>query len=328
MAIITKQFTFSPGETIIASEHNFNFDTIYNDYNGNITNPNVAANAAIEETKLDLSTITQNITFTGTLDFTTSTVTGLTSDFILLNETTAPSTTANQGALYTKEVDGQTELFFREESSGTEVQITNAGILNGSGATQVFKADGTFTAPAGVTTVYLSMVGGGGSGASSSSTTGSEAGGGGGAGVINFPYTVIPGNDYDVVVGDGGLGVISGGDPGDPSSFDSTVTVQGGEEGAGTTTQVGGLGGNPLHGDAVDNTAVGLAGIPGGNGGDGNGGDGGGSIFGEGALGAVAPQNPGFDAAANTGAGGGGSFQGGVREKGGNGGSGIVIVML
>ena len=52
MATISKPNTFSAGATIVASEHNDNFDTIYNDYNGNITNANLSASAAIVDTKL------------------------------------------------------------------------------------------------------------------------------------------------------------------------------------------------------------------------------------------------------------------------------------
>jgi len=52
MAIISKPNTFTVGNTIIASEHNANDDTIYNDYNGNITNANLDASAAIANTKL------------------------------------------------------------------------------------------------------------------------------------------------------------------------------------------------------------------------------------------------------------------------------------
>ena len=52
MASITKPATFSAGATIIASEHNDNFDTIYNDHNTNITNVNISASAAIVDTKL------------------------------------------------------------------------------------------------------------------------------------------------------------------------------------------------------------------------------------------------------------------------------------
>ena len=52
MASITKQNTFSAGATIVASEHNSNFDTIYDDFNTNITNVNISASAAIVDTKL------------------------------------------------------------------------------------------------------------------------------------------------------------------------------------------------------------------------------------------------------------------------------------
>lgn len=52
MSVISKPYTFSAGATIIASEHNSNFDTIYNEFNGNITNSNIASGAAIVDTKL------------------------------------------------------------------------------------------------------------------------------------------------------------------------------------------------------------------------------------------------------------------------------------
>jgi len=55
MATVTKPSTFSSGETIRSAEVNSNFDTIYNDYNGNITNANIASGAAIAGSKLDLS---------------------------------------------------------------------------------------------------------------------------------------------------------------------------------------------------------------------------------------------------------------------------------
>lgn len=52
MALVTKQYTFSNGATIVAAEHNTNFDDLYNDYNGNITDANIKSNAAIGNTKL------------------------------------------------------------------------------------------------------------------------------------------------------------------------------------------------------------------------------------------------------------------------------------
>jgi hypothetical protein len=55
MALLTIPNTFSAGATIIASQHNANFSTIYTDYNGNITNINVSGFAAIAYSKLNLS---------------------------------------------------------------------------------------------------------------------------------------------------------------------------------------------------------------------------------------------------------------------------------
>ena len=52
MSIISKTFTFTTGATIVAAEHNSNFDTIYQDYNGNITNLNISASANIADSKL------------------------------------------------------------------------------------------------------------------------------------------------------------------------------------------------------------------------------------------------------------------------------------
>lgn len=52
MSLIVKPFTFTVGAVIVASQHNSNFDTIYSDYNGNITTANIASSAAIADTQL------------------------------------------------------------------------------------------------------------------------------------------------------------------------------------------------------------------------------------------------------------------------------------
>jgi hypothetical protein len=57
MGTVTKGHTFTPDSTIKSSEVNANFDTLYNDYNGNISNVNISSTAAILGTKLDLSEI-------------------------------------------------------------------------------------------------------------------------------------------------------------------------------------------------------------------------------------------------------------------------------
>jgi hypothetical protein len=52
MALVTKDFTFTAGNTIVASEHNSNFDKLFNLVNGQIDNANIVASAAIDNTKL------------------------------------------------------------------------------------------------------------------------------------------------------------------------------------------------------------------------------------------------------------------------------------
>jgi hypothetical protein len=54
-ALISKSYTFSAGSTVIASEHNSNYDTIYNEFNGSIDNANIKATAGIIYSKLNLS---------------------------------------------------------------------------------------------------------------------------------------------------------------------------------------------------------------------------------------------------------------------------------
>lgn len=52
MALVTKTYTFSAGSVIVAAQHNTDFDTLYNLVNGSLTNANLAAAAAIVDTKL------------------------------------------------------------------------------------------------------------------------------------------------------------------------------------------------------------------------------------------------------------------------------------
>ena len=55
MSIISTPYIFAAGATIIAAQHNSNFSTIVNDYNGNITYINLAASAGILGTQLSAS---------------------------------------------------------------------------------------------------------------------------------------------------------------------------------------------------------------------------------------------------------------------------------
>jgi len=85
MGIISKDFTFSSGATIIASQHNTNFDEIYNEFNGNIENANIKAAAAIAASKLNLSAIAQNVVHTGTFSTQGDTNLGNGADTLTIN---------------------------------------------------------------------------------------------------------------------------------------------------------------------------------------------------------------------------------------------------
>jgi hypothetical protein len=126
MATITKSYTFSAGATILAAEHNTNFDTLYNAFNGNIDNANIKSGANIALNKLSQS---DDVTMSGSWVFNASPRVAANYG-LLLSEGTAPTTTAGQGVIYTKDTSGQPELFYREESSGDEVQLTSGGSLN------------------------------------------------------------------------------------------------------------------------------------------------------------------------------------------------------
>ena len=55
MGLVSKPYTFSAGASIIASEHNSNFDTLYSCINGSISNANISTSAAIAYSKLALT---------------------------------------------------------------------------------------------------------------------------------------------------------------------------------------------------------------------------------------------------------------------------------
>jgi len=61
MGLKTKQNTFTKGATIVASEHNQNYNDIYDEFNGNIDNDNIKASAGIVDTKLAQITTTGKV---------------------------------------------------------------------------------------------------------------------------------------------------------------------------------------------------------------------------------------------------------------------------
>jgi len=120
---------------------------------------------------------------------------------------------------------------------------------------QLFTASGTFTVPAGVTKIKVTLIGGGGKGSNASgSGLGAQGGlgGGGGATVVSW-LTVTPGNGIAVSVG-----------AGENTTFGSLTAAKGGDDGAGGVASGGAInidgqaGGTPA--ENLADTSFGLGG--------------------------------------------------------------------
>jgi hypothetical protein len=127
--------------------------------------------------------------------------------------------------------------------------------------TAVFTSSGTWTVPAGISSVDVLVVAGGGGGA------GNAGGGGGAGGVIrNTAFAVTPAASITVTIGAGGSGTTTsnGGDGGN-SVFGSLTAIGGGGGGTyATNGRAGGSGGGGGSGEAGDsNSASGGAGTGG-----------------------------------------------------------------
>lgn len=165
---------------------------------------------------------------------------------------------------------------------------------------RTFTSSGTFTVPAGLSSVEVLVVSGGGQGG------GFEGGGGGGGGITyRASYAVSAGNNIAVTVGAGGTGATSWvGAAGGASSFGGlTAPGGGGASGGFNSGGPGGSGGGGSGINPTGNSATAEIGNAGGSGGprpSGGGGGGGGS------------------------AGNGGLFPGGRCDGGGAGGTGYL----
>ena len=142
-------------------------------------------------------------------------------------------------------------------------------LLGGSTHKERFTTVGTstFTVPAGVTKVWVSMSGGGGGGAGGGISVLSAGGGGGGAHAVMAQQVSLVSSSVTVTVGAGVAGGAAGvvGVAGGASSFGALLTTAGG---AGGVDKVGGAAGGAGGASGAVLT------------GDGRGGVGGGSIFG------------------------------------------------
>jgi hypothetical protein len=112
--------------------------------------------------------------------------------------------------------------------------------LSAQTATQAFTSSGTFTVPAGVTTISIEVVGAGGTGG------GNGGGGGGGGGYASGTYTVTPLSTLPVIVGTGSNGPTIG-----TSSVSTFISATGGDNGTSVSNPNiggGGVGGTGTGG--------------------------------------------------------------------------------
>ena len=211
---------------------------------------------------------------------------------------------------------------------------TISGIVVVAPGQQAYTTPGTYTwtCPSGVTSISVVCVGGGGSGGSTNSSISSASPSGGAGGGLGYKnkYSVVPGTNYTVVVGDGGDGVsvaVADGYAGGDSYFVSTSVVKGGGGSRGLARSGGSAStGGTYTGDGGGNGGQGGGGgTPNANGGGGAGG-GAGGYAGAGGAGATGSQVAG--SSGSGGGGGGGStvdwYNSGYYWSGGGGGVGIL----
>jgi hypothetical protein len=176
-----------------------------------------------------------------------------------------------------------------------------------------YTSNGTWTAPAGVTTAWLTGCGPGGGGAGGNSATVGGGGGGGGQSVIAEAVTVVPGTSYTVTIGTGGAGSVSAAANGSAGSgatvFGSTLLSLAAGAG-GTVSGAGGAAGGA--GGSAQGGATGVNGYdyP-------VGGTGGSSMFGAGGAGGTSVVPP--RTSSGYGSGGGGGAGAAVGAGGSNG---------
>jgi hypothetical protein len=209
--------------------------------------------------------------------------------------------------------------------------VASFSIINAQ-TTETFTISGSWTCPAGVTSVTVQCWGAGGGGGPRA--TNGRAGGGGGGAYASSIITVVPGNSYNYIVGTGG----TSGTNGTNSSFNAISVVAAGGTGVLADVNAGGAGGTVAASTGTTRYAGGAGGTSGTDGGGGGGGAGSTGAGGNGGVGtggtgtalsggnggagasAVGPGSPGN----NYGGGGGGAR--GAGNAGGTGANGYVTI--
>jgi hypothetical protein len=219
-------------------------------------------------------------------------------------------------------------------SGATNIDPTHfagSGVLN-VGSAVTFTTSGSWTVPAGVTTITVEAWGGGGGGGRDN-TTGTDAGasgGGGGAYARKNTYAVTPGSVIAYTVGGAGTGDTTGtaATAGGTTSFPTTSPVCSAGGGGGAVSGAAGTvgaAGTATVGDVLTSGAPGSIGVD--NGANGSGGAGGAGANG-GAGGSGGTDAAGTAGTAPGGGGGGGEYNGSTAStrNGANGAAGQVRI--
>jgi len=218
-------------------------------------------------------------------------------------------------------------------TSASTSAISSAGLV----AQRVFTTTSTWTKPASLTRIKVTVVGGGASAGPSIATGGGQQSGGGGGGSGGASIKLIEAADLGATItatiGTGGVGQSSNnGIAGATSSFGTHCSATGGSPGAGCPAGAawnadGGAGGAGSGGDINFDGGSGNCAAGGTYGSEGAGGGGGSTIFGGG--GKASPIGAAGGAGRGYGAGGGGGANNentGSAVDGGSGKAGIIIV--
>lgn len=126
MATIVKPYTFSPNTTIESAQVNSDFDDIYAEFNGGITNANISPTAAIATSKIN--TTFPSGAIVGTTD--TQTLTNKTLTTPALTKPTLTGSIQVITAMAAQAIDGSLGNIFTRTLAGSET-FTQSNISTG-----------------------------------------------------------------------------------------------------------------------------------------------------------------------------------------------------
>lgn len=200
---------------------------------------------------------------TGTVTMPASPVDGMNITITSTQQITALTISPNTGQSVvggtTSLVAGGSQTFVCRINGGTTVwysQNNNPAVSLGPNI-QTFSSSGTFTVPAGVTSIKVSMAGAGGGGGGCSSSNRGGAGGGGAVQCISYLTGLTPGAAITVTIGTGGAGTTGAGVAGTTTSFGAYITLTAGAGGAGNlNTNTGGGAAGTISGTYTFATAA------------------------------------------------------------------------